>query len=363
MDGFKEFQGKNLDTAIDEACAYFDTAREKLEIDIVQDAKSGIFGIVGARKAVVRVRRVPMMNRDEAQGARPAEQPVPTIGAKAERKPESDGERKNSNGKKKPELCSAPAMAPAPAPASAAPAASPQPASTPAPEKKRQPRPEKIEPLFRKAPDARANSVEVSGRDDTPNLPHMTDLTDMSDLSDLPDLDDDSAGTAVPFENIDREQLKAVCEEVVTTLVRPIIATAQVTVEVQNDRVLIGITSDEDSGLLIGREGQTLSALQYMSSRLVGRRMECAVRMQFDVDNYRRRQDDHLRQRAEELAARVRATGKSCSTRPLSSYHRRVIHVTLQNDPDIITRSIGDGALKRVVIQRRRRNDARESKE
>ena len=58
MEGFKEFQGKDLDGAIEEACGYFNTAREKLEIEIVQDAKSGIFGIVGARKAKVRARRV-----------------------------------------------------------------------------------------------------------------------------------------------------------------------------------------------------------------------------------------------------------------------------------------------------------------
>ena len=58
MEGFKEFQGKDLDSAIEEACGYFNTAREKLEIEIVQDSKSGIFGIVGARKAKVRARRV-----------------------------------------------------------------------------------------------------------------------------------------------------------------------------------------------------------------------------------------------------------------------------------------------------------------
>ena len=57
MEGFKEFQGKDLDSAIEEACGYFNTAREKLEIEILQDAKSGIFGIVGARKAKVRARR------------------------------------------------------------------------------------------------------------------------------------------------------------------------------------------------------------------------------------------------------------------------------------------------------------------
>ena len=66
MEGFKEFQGKDLDGAIEEACGYFNTAREKLEIEIVQDAKSGIFGIVGARKAQVRARRVQLRETVES---------------------------------------------------------------------------------------------------------------------------------------------------------------------------------------------------------------------------------------------------------------------------------------------------------
>ncbi|HAK22861.1 MAG TPA: single-stranded DNA-binding protein, partial [Desulfovibrio sp.] len=56
MEGFKEFHGKNLDAAIKDACSYFDTSRERLEIEILQDARSGIFGIVGARKAIIRAR-------------------------------------------------------------------------------------------------------------------------------------------------------------------------------------------------------------------------------------------------------------------------------------------------------------------
>ena len=66
MDGFKEFQGKNLDAAIQEACSYYNVAREKLEIEIVQDAKSGIFGIVGARKAKIRARRAALREAVES---------------------------------------------------------------------------------------------------------------------------------------------------------------------------------------------------------------------------------------------------------------------------------------------------------
>ena len=83
MDDFKEFQGKSLDEAIRAACSYFDAQREKLEIDIIQDAKNGIFGLVGARKAIVRARRAQLKPRVGSLLARDA-QPASAPKAKAE---------------------------------------------------------------------------------------------------------------------------------------------------------------------------------------------------------------------------------------------------------------------------------------
>ena len=92
MEGFKEFQGKDLDSAIEEACGYFDAAREKLEIEIVQDSKSGIFGIVGARKAKVRARRVQLRETVESilgrKGAQAdASESVPAAAAPEKNRP------------------------------------------------------------------------------------------------------------------------------------------------------------------------------------------------------------------------------------------------------------------------------------
>ncbi|MDR2696730.1 MAG: protein jag, partial [Deltaproteobacteria bacterium] len=92
----------------------------------------------------------------------------------------------------------------------------------------------------------------------------------------------------------------------------------------------------------------------YLASRIVSRGMNAAVRVNLDAGDYRQRQDDKLRELALHLAAKVKNTGRPCSTRPLSSYHRRIIHLTLQEDEQVQTRSTGEGALKRVVVQRRR---------
>jgi len=173
-----------------------------------------------------------------------------------------------------------------------------------------------------------------------------------------------------PFSELDQEKLTAVSQEVAFKIVSSILGETPVEVKIMENRVDIHVDCGDDSGLLIGREGQTLAALQYLTSRIVsrsavlllgflpapfsGRRMEAPVRVQFDVGDYRERQDDRLRELALALAERVRATGRPCSTRPMSSYHRRLVHMALQDSPDVQTRSSGEGPLKRVIIQRRR---------
>ena len=125
-------------------------------------------------------------------------------------------------------------------------------------------------------------------------------------------------------------------------------------VTVADGRVRVAVDCEEDSGLLIGREGQTLASLQYLASRVVSRGMNAAVRVQLDAGRYRQRQDEKLREMALALAEKVRQTGRSYSTRPLSSYHRRIVHLCLQDAEEVQTRSSGDGPMKRVVIMRRR---------
>jgi len=119
-------------------------------------------------------------------------------------------------------------------------------------------------------------------------------------------------------------------------------------------RVNVCIQDEEHSGLLIGREGQTLAALQYLANRIMARRWESPVRVQINTGEYREKQDDSLRKMALYLADKARNLGRPQSTKPLSSYHRRVIHLTLQEDDTIQTRSKGDGPMKRVIIVPRR---------
>lgn len=146
-------------------------------------------------------------------------------------------------------------------------------------------------------------------------------------------------------------ELIALVSEVVQRLISCIVDETDLDISMEpSGRVNVSIKDDEHSGLLIGREGQTLSAIQYLANRIVAKRWPDPVRIQLDTGDYRDRQDDNLRQLALHLADKAKNQNRVQSTKPLSSYHRRVVHMALQSDDTISTRSKGDGPLKRVLI-------------
>ncbi len=158
----------------------------------------------------------------------------------------------------------------------------------------------------------------------------------------------------LPLEELDTEKLIALTHETILKLVSGVVGPdAPIEVKLADDRVYVSIESD-DMGLLIGREGQHLAAVQYIASRILTRQMGSQIRIQVDTGDYHSRQDARMELLAQTLAEKTKATGRPQSTRPLSAYQRRVIHLALQEDTEIQTRSCGDGTLKRVVIMRRR---------
>ena len=113
--------------------------------------------------------------------------------------------------------------------------------------------------------------------------------------------------------------------------------------------ICLRISSDA-RGLLIGRHGQTLDALEYLVNRIVGHKEEGASRIVLDAEGYRDRRRREVAETARRLAARVRETGQPQAMDPLSARERRVVHLTLASDPAVSTRSDGEGAMRHVVI-------------
>lgn len=500
MDSYKEFQGKTLDQAIQEACKYFDSTREKLEIEIVNDAKTGIFGLVGARKAKIRARRMKIAfsngdstaadssrkgkgksdsrkssRREESdsnesraskkQGARKDtrkkdSRPVDAKGdsrqkddpkVQTERKTASEGSNTpanevgrtsaDDNGKRsaKPTRkggASVAATTGADASAQVQEAGNTAFADESQQERKggdnrrgkgrkrpadrqrrrdegpngrsetgeyavadddKQPEADSRQRKHREDDDRNGDSRNNRGRrprrrggkrDDHQadqqgdaqrgsrgsqrangsRGPHgHTDATgsiatndEMQNHEDF-DSADDHHTDPIPEANLsemNHDEVTSLVTDVVNQLITPVIGETPVSSEVTENRVKVSIQSGDNSGLLIGREGQTLASFQYLTNRIVAKKLGVAVRVQLDTGDYRERQDDKLRDIALHLADKAKTIGKPQSTRPLSSYHRRIVHLALQEDDTISTRSKGDGPLKRVIIARKRVKNA-----
>lgn len=117
----------------------------------------------------------------------------------------------------------------------------------------------------------------------------------------------------------------------------------------RDQRILLEIWSPE-GGLLIGRGGRTLEALQYLVNRILNSQPGQGEKVVVDVEGYRRRREERLRVLASRMAARVKAMGEAITLAPLSPHDRRIIHLALQEDRGVKTVSEGEGFYRRVII-------------
>ncbi len=109
----------------------------------------------------------------------------------------------------------------------------------------------------------------------------------------------------------------------------------------------------EDLGLLIGRRGTTLSALQYMVNVMLTRKLNSRVIITVDVERYHRRREETLQNLAQRMADRVSNSGRPMTLEPMPASERRIIHLALSEDEDIETGSVGQGDERKVVIRPR----------
>ena len=119
-----------------------------------------------------------------------------------------------------------------------------------------------------------------------------------------------------------------------------------------DDGRLLDVKTD-DSGRLIGRQGQTLSDLQYITNRLLFQQDSTAPKVMVDVGGYRAQAREALVQKAKEAAEKVRRWGEVVELEPMSAFDRRIVHHALRDDPDIETHSVEvDGSDRKAMLLR-----------
>lgn len=113
--------------------------------------------------------------------------------------------------------------------------------------------------------------------------------------------------------------------------------------------VIFNIIGD-DLGILIGRRGQTLDALQYLVRLITSKETNSKTPIMIDVENYKQHRYDDLRVLALNVAEQVKTSKSSFRLEPMPAFERRIIHITLAGDPDVTTESTGEGEFRKVVV-------------
>jgi spoIIIJ-associated protein len=297
----KDFYGKDVAEAIRQACETLGTPQEQLDIEVIETGTKGIFGLI-RQKAHIRVRIQQASKQNEEQDAAPQQPPSTESPAP---KP-----------KKKPR------------PARPARKKSP-PAMTEKPQTVAEEPVEELAQPTAEEPQAEPVSIDTNGSDDgTPVAAADAQAAELVELS--------------------AESL-AIIKDDLKTILELMGCTSTVTVEDVDGTAHCRVSAEHEE-TLTSQDGRVLDSLQYLLRKIVAKKISGRIQLTIDVGDYRERRYQELREQAAEYAGLVKENGKTQVISSLNPSERRVVHVALQDDPDIRSRSIGDGLFKKVLI-------------
>jgi spoIIIJ-associated protein len=199
-------------------------------------------------------------------------------------------------------------------------------------------------------------NVEIlnPGRQGVPNVEDEEALVRVKVRNPEPEQDEMAAR-----EVLSADELPSVATQVLETILQAMSLNAQVNTRPPDEcdleggeeaeTVCLDVTGD-GLGILIGKRGETLSALQYLLNMIVSKKARTRTRIIVDVEGYRRRRREFLIGMAKRVADRVRQGGEPIPMEALPAFERRIIHIALRDDPDVMTQSTGEGEDRRVII-------------
>ena len=152
----------------------------------------------------------------------------------------------------------------------------------------------------------------------------------------------------IPVIPTEKDAVKVVTE-ILDTLLELLGVTGKVEVLSDEIPLALDITGD-DLGILIGRRGQTLASLEYVTKLIVVGRLKTWLPLTVDVAGYKKRRCDSLQRLALYLAEQVKSKRRAITMEPMPADERRIVHLTLADNPDVTTQSIGEGESRKVVV-------------
>ena len=292
-----EVSAKTVEDAVLEAAIQLGTTRDKVDYEVVTSGSPGFLGI-GSKKAVIRARQ---KTDEEIEAALKADQEMEKILDRVKEKsekPVTPAEKKEEKKER--------------------------------PGKKEKPQAEKP----KKAPVKEAVQAEKKPepvKEEKPEAPKKAAKEEKTE----------------PARPVNTDEVKDFLEKVFAAMDMKVQIT--ITQKPEEHEVSIDLEGD-DMGVLIGKRGQTLDSLQYLTSLVVNKGSDDYIRVKVDTENYRERRRATLENLARNIAQKVKRTRKPVSLEPMNPYERRVIHSALQNDKFVCTHSEGEEPYRHVVV-------------
>ncbi len=313
MSSCLEFEGKAVDNAVQKASEELNIPTDKLKYKVVSHGSSGIFGLVGVKKAKICVflpeeSGTEKRDRDRSQhkNNRKSGQPVKSAAALVQ---EAFHDTRKSSAEKTEATSEA-------KPSEAKPSE-----AKPSEAKPSEAKPSEAKPSEAKSSEAKPSEVKPS-EVKTDYLSHES-------------------------VRLGQEALQRVIDFITTGAV--------IDVSDGEDRVMFNVQGG-DTGVLIGKRGQTLEAIQYLIEKIINKHSEERIRIQVDVEGYLENRRNNLRSLARRLADKTKHTGKPSTLGQMNAHDRRIVHLTLKDDTDVRTQSMGDGFYRKLVIFPKRKN-------
>ena len=291
-----EVTGKSVEEAITNACTKLGIPSSKLDYEVIEKGSSGLFGLFNSKPAKIKAREKSEETDDSVKEEAKAEVKTET---KAEAKTEVKKEAK--------------------------------------PESKKEFKPEPKKEVKSEV----KTEVKTESESDV-----------MDEFKDEP--------KSEPFSAEQKEEIKKQINAFLDNMFGAMNMTVNVDITFDDDENSVNIDlSGDNMGVLIGKRGQTLDSIQYLTSLVINKNSDKYVRIKLDTENYRKRRKETLESLAKNIAYKVKRSRRPVSLEPMNPYERRIIHSALQSDKFVSTRSEGEEPFRHVVVYLERENNNR----
>ena len=321
-----EIEGKTIDEAIDKACREFNVPREKLNIEILSEGSSGFLGLVGSKKAKVKASLLSLDMSFDLPREKKEKAPEAPAAPKPQEMREQGEQRE------------------------------PHP-----PREQREPRPPRENREQREHRPPRESRAPREQRDQRPPREHRPprenrEHREPREARPPREYRENQAPREPRPEPVaSSPETLATAKETLLAILALMGIEAQVTVEDTPEAISLTLQG-ADEGLLIGKRGQTLDALQYVVNKILSKQGREKKQVIVDTEDYRKKREEALVSLAEKVSQKVRKTKKPVTLGNMTARERRIIHLTLQNDDTVVTKSRGEGHNRKIIVRPGRRS-------